>query len=320
MTYPQYPGQQPQQQYPAQPGYYPPSPQYPAQQPPQGYYPPQPQAAPPAPVLARGTLEDYNDQPEAAGGGPSVTKFHAGVNGQSLPAGSWAHVRVTRNLNNTDVHQDTDYLTKLPKTFKDGTPKFTLWAPVQVIATSDPATAAQAFPEGTATLYVKGELKSAIKGAMTQAGLNADALFKNGEWGGADIIVFSAGEKPSGRGLNPTKLWQAQYSPGQGQPAPQAPQAVQAPAPVTPPAPVAYSTQPGNIGQGGYVQGPPASGPADQVPAFLAPGGGHPAPQAPVPAPQFQPPAPPQPPQVQQAPNLAEDKAALLARLQGQQG
>ena len=164
--------------------------------------------APPAPQLARGTLEDFDDQ-VVGGGGPSVTKFHNG-----RPEGSWVHVRIPRDLTNNDVRQQTEFKTNLPKTFKNGDPKFDLWIPLEVIATSDPAGSAQLFPEGTAVAYLKPDrgdgLKSTVSRALSAIG-NPDGL-RTGILGGTELVISSAGLKPNGT-PNPTKLWQVQAFP-----------------------------------------------------------------------------------------------------------
>src|ERR1700753_3676082 len=109
---------------PYPPQAYPPAPQY-QQQPPPGYYPPQgppqgyQQPAPPQPVLARGTLEDYLEQP-TGGGGAATSKFFTG----QRMNGHWIQVRIARDINNSDVRQQTDKF-GTPLTFKsNGKPKF----------------------------------------------------------------------------------------------------------------------------------------------------------------------------------------------------
>jgi hypothetical protein len=193
---------------------------------PQGFGTPQPSAqAAPAPVLARGTVEDYLNQPQMTSGGKSVTSFYNGK-----PQGTWLDFLVKRDMLNTDVRQQTD-INGVPQTYRDGTPKWVLIVPVQVIGASDPSFT-QFFENGDGTLWLKGLLQEEISRAMAAAG-DSSGIPK----GGARIILASAGEKPSRKaGYSASKLHQAQY---------QAPAGGSAPAaPVTPPAPVEVPAAP----------------------------------------------------------------------------
>ena len=81
----------------------------------QGQFSRNPAAVQPQPVLARGTLEDFYNQPTGGGGGPSVTSkfFNKRVNE------SWLDLLVSSDVTNADVRQQTDPSGK-PQTFKDG--------------------------------------------------------------------------------------------------------------------------------------------------------------------------------------------------------
>lgn len=217
MTYPNQPPYPPQG-YPQQPGYPPAQPGY--QQPPPGYappgyapqYPPAPgyasPAAPPAPVLARGTLEDYLDQP-TAGGGVAVTKFFG-----TRPQGSWLQLQVIRDLTNSDVRQQTD-AQGTPQTFKsNGKPKFVLVLQCNVLSSSD-GSHPTVFTEGVCSIWLKGVTSDAFKQAMAGAGITSpDKALALGKLGGAVITMQSAGEKASNRpGFSATKLYSFSYTP-----------------------------------------------------------------------------------------------------------
>lgn len=203
--YPPYPPQQPPQQ-----------PQY-QQQPPPGYYSPQqypppwqPAGAPAqqAPVLARGTLEDWVDQP-TGGGGAATSKFFTPARMQ----GHWLRVRVTRDLNNSDVRQQTDKF-GTPLTFKsNGKPKFQLLLPCQVLDSSDPAATQQVFTDGNVTVYLKGVPSDSFKAAMLAAGVSDPTRALNdGLLGGAEFYMIGAGTKQFGSG-NPANMFDFQYTP-----------------------------------------------------------------------------------------------------------
>jgi hypothetical protein len=311
VNYPVPPGQQYGQQpgYPQQPaqpgyapqgqpqGYFPPAPQ--GYAPPNPYpqqYAPQPQFAPPAPapVLARGTLEDYLDQP-SVGGGQSVTKYFKG-----RPQNSWIQFRVTRHLTNSDVRQQTDNDDR-PATYKDGKPKFVLVIQVEVFA-SDSGYHTQIFEAGEGSLWLKGITSDALKSAMSQAGIpNPDATLKSGKIGGSVITMVSAGEKqPNNPKYSATKLYNFTYVPGgeenAGGVAPngQVPVSVQAPPQLPeptsqplPPAPVMQSAPqppPQQIFQQPAFQ-PPEPPPGYPQQAMQAAQQGYPQPTPPPPGP-----------------------------------
>lgn len=256
-------------QYTTVPGY--------AQQPqyaPQQYA--QPQQAAPAPQLARGTIEDFFNQPSGGMGGVSVTKYFAG-----RVQGSWIHLRVLKDITNADVRQQTD-INQVPQTFKDGTPKFVLIIPVQVIGSGD-SQHPSVFTEGVGSLWVKGLLKDELTRAMT-AGGDPTGIPK----AGSEIVMISAGEKPSNRaGFSATKLYQLQYQAPVADPTAQSASAIPAaavvPAPVTPPAPAvppvpATVPFPSEVPQPGFaapapVAAPPAMQSREALLAKLNPGG-----------------------------------------------
>lgn len=196
----------------------------------QGYV--NPAAVQPQPTLARGTLEDFYNQPTGSGGGPSVTsKFFT-----KRAQGSRLQMRVISDVTNADVRQQTTPQ-NIPQTFKDGRPKFVLVVKVQVLWSSD-GTHVTEFPDGLGSLWVKGVLADELRRSMAAAG-DASGYPK----GGSIIDMTSAGEQASRTpGFSATKLYQLQYVPptvdptAQAAPAPTTIPAVATPAPIaTPP-------------------------------------------------------------------------------------
>jgi hypothetical protein len=315
MTYPAQPPYPPQGQ--PQPGYapapgYAPQPQY-APQPPafqQPQYAPQqpqfqqPQYAPaaPAPAPVRASLDEFSDQPTGGGGG-AVTKFFKG-----RPQGSWLQLRVTRDLNSSDItQQQNDGVLQFFKTngVPDPTkPKLVMIIKTEVLASSDPQGASVAFPDGAAAVWLKGLTKDALVASIGAAGLpDPDTIFRKGKIGGSIITMISAGEKPPNNPMfSATKLYNFQYQPGgnemsafQEAPAAQyreggatAPVQQLPPTQVAPPAAAPTATPPAAPPQ------PPAMDPG---PAQYAPPPTAPAPMqqeyAPPPT-QLPPPPPPQ--------------------------
>jgi hypothetical protein len=286
----------------------PPAPAVPAAAPqaqPQGYS--NPAAVQPQQQLARGTLEDFYNQP-SGGGAPSITsKFF-----NKRPQGSWLKLEVVRDVTNTDVRQQTTPQGQ-PQVFRDGKPKFVLVVPVKVVGSSDNTHYAE-FPDGEGSLWVKGVLADEVRRAMTAAG-DPSGYPK----GGAVIVMQSAGEKASRTpGFSPTKLYSLQYAGPVASAAEQIAnppaQDVPAASPTVTSAPV--TTPPADLAHQVIMSAPPAPN-GVQVPTAAAvpiPGASAPVP-ADVPAANFTPPTPPA------APQIGGDKAALLARLQGgQQG
>jgi hypothetical protein len=284
MNQPQYQPQQPQYYAPQAPA---PAPQAQFQQPQfQPQYAPQPQFAQPAqqaapePVLARGTLEDFWDQPSVTGGGAGVTKYFNGK-----VQGSWLDMTVTRDLLHSDTRQQTD-INGVPQAYKDGRPKFVLIIPVTVTGSSD-GTHGALFTEGAGTIWVKGALKDEFARAMAAAGIRELT-------GGTRIIMASAGEKASNRpGFSATKLYQVTLYPSQGG----APAQVQVEVPVAAPQAAPLPTP---------VAAAPLPSPVPGAPV---------APQTFAPAP----PAPAISPVDLSGVNLTEAQQAMLAKLNGGQ-
>jgi hypothetical protein len=102
-----------------------------------------------------------------------------------------------------EAQQQTDFRTKLPETWKDGSPKMQV---VVRLATSlrDPQ---RADDDGERNLYIKGrELTNAVRQAVRQAG--ADGIHTGGT-----LTVQYVADGPAEPGFNPPKLYAAQYVP-----------------------------------------------------------------------------------------------------------
>jgi len=190
----------------AQPAAAPPLPQA---QPQQGTFFSNPAAlaAQPQPA-ARGTLEDFFNQ-QTGGGGPSVTsKFF-----NQRQQGSWLQLEVVSDVTNADVVHQKEPGGKLSYYKKNGQddltrPKLVLVVKVRVLGSSD-GSHAGIFPDGEAAVWLKpGEMADSLRTAMAQAG-DPSGYPK----GGAQIVMQSAGEKPSRTpGYSATKLFNFQYA------------------------------------------------------------------------------------------------------------
>jgi hypothetical protein len=285
-------------------------------------------AAPPQAAAARGTLEDFFNQP-SGGGGPSVTSKFFGKRQQ----GSWLQLTVLADVTNADVqHQKTPagVLQYFKKNGQDDLtrPKLVLVVKVQVTGSSD-GTHVTEFPDGQASLWLKkGPVTDDLIRAMTAAG-DPSGYPK----AGAQMVMQSSGELASRTvGFSATKLYTFQYACPAGSQeelqaiaqaasgfptatltAPAAPAVptvsapAAAPAPVTP-APAVSSTVISAAPVTQPVTPPPA--PVVSAPVLAPPSTPTPAT---VPEASF---TPPPAPVVADDPKAAE-RAALLARLQG---
>jgi hypothetical protein len=201
---PENPPPSPQPQYPpqyGQPSAPPAVPQYPPQygqpsvvqhppqygQPPQyAQYPPPPQSQQPA---ARGTLDQFYNQPSTGGGKPLSFEV-VGTNYTGI---------VARAIVDSDIAQQTDIKTNQPSTFKDGTPKFVMKVPL--IMQPSPA-----YPDGQAQWYVRGADRDELVRAMAEAGAP-----EGPPEAGAAISITFTGTRPAGPGLQPSKLKRVTY-------------------------------------------------------------------------------------------------------------
>lgn len=205
----QFPGvpQVPQQYVPQAP--VPGLPPYPQQ------YAPQPQFQPPAPPLAKGTIDDYFDQPSISGG-PSWSWRNP--DGSGKPVGTSYMGIVERTITNADIQQQTQPGTGQPATYRDGRPKFVMKVPLIVQATAD-------FPEGKATWFVTGQARDELVRAMAEAGAPAGP-----PEAGAAVQVTLVGRKPSRTpGNNPSNQVQIRYGRPHGAPSVASPAAAPSP-------------------------------------------------------------------------------------------
>ena len=252
----------------------------------------QAQSAPPQ-IAARGTLEDFFNQP-SGGGGPSVTsKFF-----NERPQGSWLQLTVLADVTHADVqHQKTPQgvLQYFKKNGQDDLtrPKLVLVVKVQVTGSSD-GTHTTAFPDGIASLWLKkGPVTDNLVRAMAAAG-DPSGYPK----GGAQMVMISAGSQPSRTvGYSATKLYDFQYACPAGSVDPTVPaESATVPSAVTTTPPVPPAPAPTSA---------PAPVPASPTAGLTVP---------PVPEANFTPPPPPAP---EATDPKAAERAALLAKLQG---
>lgn len=274
-AYPPAPNQFPQPGYPPQ---YPQPTQFPGY-PPQQFAPPQVPQQP----LAQGTLDDFYNQP-STGGGKSLSF-------DQKPYGTTYVGIVSRPMGNGDVQQQTNKQ-GIGQTFKDGRAKLVMLVPLQMEPTPE-------FPDGRATWYVKGGTRDELARAMAEVGAPEGA-----PEAGAIIRVTYTGERASGAGYSPTKLFAIAYRRPDGA------------APVAPPA--APAAQVGLVANGVNQPDPVAAMAyqAQQLAAAQALAAQQPAaPVAQAPAPAV-PQAPAQPAAAPVAPpEMSEAQKELLAKL-----
>lgn len=276
---PQYPPAPPQPYPPQQPMQYPPAapPQF--QQPPQGYG--YPQAAPVAtPPPVAGTLDQFYSQP-STGGGAALSFEQVGQSYVGI---------VTRAIGDGDIQQQTNTSNGQPASFRDGRPKFVMKVPLQMHPTA-------AYPDGLAQWWVKGVARDELARAMAEAGAP-----EGPPEAGAIIQITFTGTRPSGPGMNPTKLVAVTYQRPRDIPPPPAQQAPPAPDPMNGYRPAPEPVYATNTSNGAT---PTVSQPVPPMPA--------PPPVPPMPAlPPM--PAPPAPPPAE----LSAQQKELLATLTGQ--
>jgi hypothetical protein len=331
MTQQPYYPPQPQQGYPAQqPAPYPPqappmappqqyAPQYPQapQQPAPGYPPQQyaqpPQqgygAPPPQQPLATGNLDDFYNQPSAAGG-PGLG--WTDKQGNQRPLGTTWIGTVTRDVTSADVQHQTSPQ-GVPQFFRDGRPKFTMKVPLKQVILVDPQGQQLPTPdltEGEGTWYVRGQARDELNRAMQEAGCTGAPA------AGAVVAITLVNRRPNGGGMQPSNIVQIRYTGPQGaaatqeaqQPVQQPPQQqaptqqpVQAPVQQQAYDPAAYG-QPQAPAAQQFAQQPVQQSPYAQQPPQQVPPQGQPQQGAPVPP-----------------PGLSEGAQALLSQLTGGQ-
>ena len=200
----QYPptGYPPQGYPPQQPAYQPPPVQAPYQQapyPPQYVQPGGYQVAPPAPPAQRGSLSDYYDAPSSAEGKPwSFTDANR------QPILGTTHIGlVAREMRDGDVRQQTNPNNQQPVTYRDGRPKWVMVIPM--LQQPD-----QVYPDGRATLWVRGQMRDELMRAMKQAGCD-EAQLRRGPEANAVIKVSLVSVQPV-PGMNPRSIFQIEYT------------------------------------------------------------------------------------------------------------
>lgn len=101
------------------------------------------------------------------------------------------------------AQQQTDFRTKAPETWPDGSPKMQILVQLST-SQRDPS---RPDDDGTRTLYVKGrELTNAIRAAVRASGAN-------GLHTGGTLTVTYVGDGQAQAGFNPPKLYAAKYEP-----------------------------------------------------------------------------------------------------------
>lgn len=278
---------------------------------------PQAQAQQPQPEAARGTMEDFYNQPSASNGGKGASQYFGSLqHGNRKPDGSWLQFRVDRDINHNDVSQLTDTNNVL-RTWTygplAGKPMFQLTVPGTVLASGD-GLHTQFFDNGAVRLYLKpGPVTDNFRAALQAGG--EDSGFPKA---GSVLTMIAAGQKANKGNYSPTMLYDFRYDAPDGTPASVSAAPASAPPPVTqvpPTAPVAPAPLPAT------APAPPMATPplAIDIPPTAAP--------AAPPAPATVPPVTTAPaPQVAAAPAAAEASdpaanpalAALLSKLQGQ--
>ena len=273
---PQFAPQQPA--FPTPPAY--PQQQFAPQAPPAPYgqqygqpfyqQPQAPQA--PAQQAPAGSLDAFYGQPKT--GRPPAISW------KGKPDGTTIAGVVLEDATDKDVVADVDPQTKQLKTFRDGSPQYSLVLTRQV----QPS---QEYPDGRASLWCRGDLWEKLSAAMKTAG-------RSGAPKAGDVIYVSLVERRQGRGTIPRNVFAVQYA-AQGQDAPQAP--------AQPPAAPQWEQPPA---QAPVAPQPPAQPAAPQAPT---------APPAPAQAPGW-PQAPTQ--FAPGGMTLSPEQQALLAQLKGQ--
>lgn len=121
-------------------------------------------------------------------------------------------------ISEPESREQTDMITKLVKTFKDGTPMMQVLIRLQTQERdpNDPE------DDGVRTVYAKGKMVQAIGKAMRQAKVTAVEI-------GGFLEIAYIGDGPKGDMPIPPKLFEARYTP----PAPQASSVFLNAAPVT---------------------------------------------------------------------------------------
>lgn len=179
---------------------YPPQQQYPGQQNPQHQVP----QGPPAPVGAKGTVDDFFKQPTPGGG--------KGVSWKNKPDGYTYVGVVNRTPGDSDLFQDSEpNIPQNPKagqlkTWRDGSPKMVMPVPLDLVPMD--AWQAQEYADGEARVFLRGDMLTEFTRAMQEAGVPAGTVPQQG----ALVFVTITGRKP-GRGTMPANQYRVVYLP-----------------------------------------------------------------------------------------------------------
>lgn len=179
---------------------YPPQQQYPGQQNPQHQAP----QGPPAPVGAKGTVDDFFKQPTPGGG--------KGVSWKNKPDGYTYVGVVNRTPGDSDLFQDSEpNIPQNPKagqlkTWRDGSPKMVMPVPLDLVPMD--AWQAQEYADGEARVFLRGDMLTEFTRAMQEVGVPAGTVPQQG----ALVFVTITGRKP-GRGTMPANQYRVVYLP-----------------------------------------------------------------------------------------------------------
>ncbi len=137
----------------------------------------------------------------------SLDEINSRLMGSGKPTISWKDAPIGTVVKGKilDGHesQQTDFHTREPLVWKDGQPRMQI---VLTLATDmrDPAVDGD---DGERQLFVKGQMQKAVGEAVRKAGVTGLAA------GGTLAVQFSGLGEATGAGLNPPKVFVAQYAP-----------------------------------------------------------------------------------------------------------
>ena len=197
---------------------------------------PYPQPMPMAP-LPQGNLDTFFGQPKT-GRAPALSW-------KGAPDGATVQAIVAEDVTDRDVVADTDPNTRQLRTYNDGSPRYVLV--ITLLVAPSPT-----HPEGTASLYARGDVWEKMQAAMAAAG--REGAPRRGD----KVVITLTGRKP-GRGTVPKNVFAVQYVrvDSDGIPTAPAPQAwQQPPAPVPAVAPQAPAQPDPWAAQAAAVQSP----------------------------------------------------------------
>lgn len=188
------------------------------------------------------TLSDFNSEPASAAGKSWV--FH------QRPVGTSYVGIVARETGDADVRPMTNQGQIVMRQDGSGQPKLILVVPMLVMPDA-------AYPDGRATMWVKGTLRDQLNAAMARVGVTRP----NGTpESGALVQVTLANIRPTGNGRNPAYEYSVTYWPPSDPTTQQFSEALRSATPVASPAQQAQ--------QAWVPQAPQPSAPAEQYAAY----------------------------------------------------